>query len=128
MEIPNIYTLPFYDFVGGSTEELVFHFYFYKNKKPFDLYSCTANFSIVDYANKRATKPLVSKPMIIRAEPDRDGEVCNVLSVTLKPTDTRNLSGKYIYQISIRDVSGAIEIPKQGILHIINNINKPFTN
>ena len=48
MEIPNIYTLPFYDFVGGSTEELAFHFYFYKNKKPFDLYSCTANFSIVE--------------------------------------------------------------------------------
>ncbi len=128
MVIPDPYTLPFIDFVGGSTEELVFHCYFHVNKKPFDMFSCVANFSIVDYVNKRVAKPVVTKAMEIRADPDVDGDVCNVLSVILDPSDTINLSGKHIYQISIRDISGVIEIPRQGIINIINNINKPFVN
>lgn len=50
----------------------------------------------------------------------------NVLAVTLDPLDTVDLCGKYIYQITIKDINGNIEIPKQGILFIINNINKSF--
>ena len=30
------YSLPTIDFVGGSTQELVFHTFFSQNKKPFD--------------------------------------------------------------------------------------------
>lgn len=126
MTIPNPYTLPAMDFVGGSTQDLVFHCYFHLTKKPHDLSSCTANFSIINFVNKKG-EPLVSKQMTIRAAPNVDGEVNNVLSVTLSPTDTVNLpAGKYIYQISIRDISGDVEIPNQGIIHIINNINKSF--
>lgn len=125
MNIPNPYTLPAIDFVGGSTQDLMFHCYFYLNKKPFDLFSCTANFSLINYVNKKGA-PLVSKQMKISAAPSIDGEICNVLSVTLEPSDTVDLVGKYIYQISIRDISGDVEIPKQGIIHIANNINKPF--
>ena len=50
----------------------------------------------------------------------------NVLGVTLDPLDTVDLCGKYIYQITIKDINGNIEIPKQGILFITNNINKSF--
>lgn len=126
MNIPNPYTLPAMDFVGGSTQDLVFHCYFYVNKRPHDLTSCTANFSIINFVNKKGD-PLVSKQMEIRSAPDVDGDVNNVLSVTLEPADTVNLpAGKYIYQISIRDISGDVEIPNQGIIHLINNINKSF--
>lgn len=126
MNIPNPYTLPAIDFVGGSTQDLVFHCYFYANKKPQDLSSCTANFSLINFVNKNGL-PLVSKQMEIGATPDIDGEVNNTLSVTLESKDTVDLpAGKYIYQISIRDISGDMEIPNQGIIHIINNINKPF--
>jgi len=48
------------------------------------------------------------------------------LAVTLDPLDTVDLCGKYIYQITIKDINGNIEIPKQGILFITNNINKSF--
>lgn len=125
MNIPNPYTLPSIDFVGGSTQDIAFHCYFYANKNPFDLYSCAANFSLISYVNKRG-EPLVSKEMEIRHDTDRDGEIANVLYVTLAPEDTVNLVGKYIYQITIRDVSGEIEIPNQGIIHIVNNINKSY--
>lgn len=46
--------------------------------------------------------------------------------LTVDPLDTVDLCGKYIYQITIKDINGNIEIPKQGILFITNNINKSF--
>ena len=36
------------------------------------------------------------------------------------------MSGKYIYQITIKDISGDVEVPKQGIFLVVNNINKGF--
>ena len=62
---------------------------------------------------------------IIKSE-DGDGTVANVLKVVLLPEETVDLFGKFIYQITIQDISGEIEIPDQGILRIANNINKVF--
>ena len=116
----NPYTLPTVDFVGGSTQELAFHTFFSQNKRPFDLSTCTANF-----VNKNGT-PLISKQMDIIKSEDGDGTVTNVLKVVLLPEETVDLFGKFIYQITIQDISGEIEIPDQGILRIANNINKVF--
>lgn len=117
------YALPTVDFVGGETQDLAFHVYFYKGNKPFSLYGCTSNFSIVSFANKSGS-PILTKQMNILY--NDDGTIDNVLSVTLLPTETVDLFGKYIYQITIQDIDGDIEIPKQGILYITNNINKGF--
>lgn len=117
------YTLPTIDFVGGETQDLAFHVYFYKDKKPFSLTGCTCNFSIVSFTNKMGA-PILTKPMGAIFNDDVSSD--NVLTVTLSPTDTIDLFGKYIYQIIIRDIEGDIEIPKQGILYITNNINKSF--
>lgn len=126
MNVPNPYTLPQMGFVGGSTQDFAFHCYHYVNKKAQSLSSCTANFSIVNFVNKHG-EPLVSKQMDIGTTSDKDGEIDNVLKVTLTPSDTVNLpAGKYIYQIIIKDISGDVEIPNQGIIHIFNNINKAF--
>lgn len=125
MNIPNQYTLPNIFFVGGATQELAFRCYAFQHKRPFDLFSCTANFAIINYNNKNGT-PRVSKEMEIRSENGVDGDVANILYVELEPSDTANLVGKFIYQITIRDISGEVEIPDQGIIHIANNINKSF--
>ena len=119
----NPYTLPDIDFVGGETQNFSFNVYFYANGSPFDVGGCTANFSIVSYNNKTGA-PRVSKEMTVAQGAD---STSNVLKVTLSPSDTVDLSGKFIYQITIRDAGGDVEIPKQGIMNIINNINKPFT-
>ena len=117
------YTLPTIDFVGGETQNLAFNVYFNKDKKPFSLTGCTCNFSIVSFTNKMGA-PILSKEMkgIYNDEVAAD----NVLTVTLTPTETVELFGKYIYQIIIRDIDGDVEIPKQGILYVTNNINKNF--
>ena len=126
MSLPNIYTLPQIDFVGGSTHDLVFRCYYHLNKEAIDLSSCTANFSIINFINKNG-RPLVSKQMSIGEGQGTNGRVNNVLRVSLSPLDTVNLpAGKYIYQITIKDISGDIDIPNQGIIYIINNINKAF--
>lgn len=119
----NQYTLPTISFVGGETQDLAFNVYFYKNKKPYGLSGCTANFAIVHFLNKAGT-PILSKPMASRI--NEAGTIDNVLTITLAPEDTVDLSGKYIYQISIRDIGGDAEIPKQGILMISTNIDKGF--
>lgn len=122
----NPYSLPTIDFVGGSTQELVFHTFFSQNKKPFDLSSCTASFAVISFINKNGS-PLIIKTMQIDKSEYGDGTATNILRVVLQPEDTVDLVGKFIYQISIQDISGDIEIPDQGILRIANNINKNFS-
>lgn len=117
------YTLPTIDFVGGETQDLAFNVFFYKEKKPFSLTGCDCNFSIVSFTNKTGV-PILSKPMT--AIYNDEGSANNVLTVTLRSSDTVDLCGKYIYQIIIKDINGDAEIPKQGILYITNNINKSF--
>ena len=117
------YTLPTIDFVAGETQDFAFYTYFYKRHQPFALSGCTANFSIVSITNKTGG-PILTKPMDSHLNDDVTAE--NVLAVTLDPLDTVDLCGKYIYQITIKDINGNIEIPKQGILFITNNINKSF--
>lgn len=120
------YSLPTIDFVGGSTQELVFHTFFSQNRKPFDLSSCTASFAVINFINKNGS-PLITKTMQVDKSEVGDGTVTNVLRVVLQPEDTVDLVGKFIYQISIQDISGDIEIPDQGIIRIANNINKDFS-
>ena len=119
----NPYTLPTIDFVGGETQDLVFNLFFYKNKCPFSTTGVSANFAIVSFTNKMGT-PILTKPM--EGAFNDEGTINNVLTVTLEPSETVGLNGKYIYQIQIRDIDGDVEIPKQGILYITNNINKGF--
>lgn len=117
----NPYTLPTVDFVGGETETLVFNVYSHTGHKAMTLTGDDCKFSIVSFGNKMG-EPICTKEMEIHV--GSDGVTDNVLSVTLVPSDTRDLYGKYIYQLTIHDKNGAIEIPKQGILYITNNIDK----
>ena len=117
------YSLPTIDFVGGSTQEFEFNVYFCHEKKPFSMSGCECIFSIVSFTNKTGSA-IISKKMEIGY--NSQTETDNVLTVTLDSSDSVDLFGKYIYQITIRDVDGVVEIPKQGILYITNNIDKQF--
>lgn len=115
----NPYVLPTLDFVGGATQNLSFNTYFHKSKEPFSLSGCTANFSVISFTNKSG-EPIISKSM------DTSSGAGNVLTVTLTTSDTIDLCGKYVYQISVKDGSNNADIPKQGLMYITNNINKDF--
>lgn len=113
------YNLPEITFVGGETHDLRFHL-FTDSRKVFSATGASATFSVV-YSVNRTGKPILSKPMTVLAD---DNGIESVLAVTLLPSETVDLFGKYIYQITIRDMGGETEIPSQGILGITNNIDK----
>lgn len=118
------YTLPQAEFVGGSTQDFAFRCYHHgKTGRPMDMSGADVCFSIIDYANRHGD-PIVHKTMEARMG---DGTY-NVLFVTIPPEDTVNLCGKYIYQITIQDGDGTVEIPNQGLLYITNNIHKKFAS
>lgn len=114
-----VYDLPEILFVGGETHDLRFSL-FTDTGKPFSVAGASATFSVVYSVNRTGT-PVLSKPMTVIAN---DDGIENILTVTLLPLETVNLYGKYIYQITIQDMSGETEIPSQGILGITNNIDK----
>lgn len=117
--VSKVYNLPEITFVGGETHDLRFRL-FTDTGKVFNASGVNATFSVVYSVNRTGT-PVLSKQMTVLA--DDDG-VESILAVTLLPTDTVNLYGKYIYQITIQDMSNEVDIPSQGILGITNNIDK----
>ena len=119
----NPYELPTIYFVGGESQSFTFNTYFYKTGDPFSLTGCTANFSIATFTN-RSESPVLSKSMSVKTS--ETGSTDNILTVDLAPVDTASLSGKYIYQITIRDTSGRTAIPQQGVIYITKNINQNF--
>lgn len=119
-----IYTLPDVEFVGGETSEFLFPVY--KDEKkvvPLDLSGCTATFDVINIINKNGV-PLVSKSMQSKqCDPLDETSPYNILWVVLTSSDTVDLCGKYIYQITIIDNKGNTAL-RQGVLQIHGNINR----
>jgi hypothetical protein len=115
------YNLPDESFVGGESRDFIFHL-LTAGGVPFDANGCDVDFAVINYANKNGA-PLVTKSADMRMGTEG---VVNVAVVSLFPEDTVNLYGRYVYQLSIRDSFGELEIPGQGILNITRNINQAF--
>lgn len=109
----NPYTLPTIEFIGGTSMPFVFRTYFRDGGRPFDLSMYDAVFSVISYVNKNGA-PLISLPMT---------KTESTLRVTIPPSATKNLVGKYIYQIMINGESDESEAC-QGVFYIHNNIDK----
>ena len=116
------YILPTINFVGGESKTLIFDTYYENKSQPCVLRNSTSEFAIIDFIN-RSGSPILRKPMSVLNE---DDGTSNSLTVNLLPDDTVKLEGKYVYQISIKDGLGNVEIPQQGLMYISNNINRGF--
>lgn len=114
------YKLPAIEFVGGEQQDYQFYIYD-RNQEAFDLTGYTAEFAIQSYTNKHGTT-LLRKAMTIATAQGMPV----LLTVSLTKSDTVNLYGKYIYQLTIKDPDGKPLIPSQGTMYIANNINKAF--
>ena len=120
----DVYSLPEVMFVAGQSNTLRWRLFTEQNV-PFNADGCTGNFALVDYSDKYSDEPLVSKPLSFLISDDATG-VKNIATVDLLPNDTLGLYGKYIYQITIKNIDGEVEIPNQGIFNIFHNINESF--
>lgn len=137
----SIYNLPEIKFVGGETQNLIFHFekntgyctppyppcFPYERQhnikaEPFNTRGYNVWFSVISYANKSGS-PIIT----IQAHnyDSDDYEPYSAVQVIIPSDNTKNLFGKYVYQISVidEDNKSIVEIPGQGILDIRKNID-----
>lgn len=116
-----VYTLPQDHFVAGQTCKYAWRL-LRESGQPFNANGCEGVFSLIDYSHKD-NEPILTKTIEFIMG---DEGLMNIATVSLDPQDTLYLDGKYIYQISIKDLEGNVEIPNQGLLYISNNIHKSF--
>lgn len=115
------YTLPEWQLVGGETRKRTFTLYHDEGGPTYNIPGATAEVAIVDFVNPKSELKLRKEASVAV---DKHGHYCEV-SVDLAPADTLELQGKYIYQLTIKDVFGNIAAPK-GLMYITENIDKTF--
>lgn len=122
--ITPIYNLPSIVFVGGESETFVFNLYT-KSGTPYDAHDCEVGFAIIDYLNKEGAHVITKESPNVKIRMGSRG-VENIVIVDLLPPDTLYLEGRYVYQVTVQDSAGEVEIPGQGIIDIVHNIHQDF--
>lgn len=111
-------SLPDFSMHAGETKNL--HIPIYNpSKRQIDATGMTARLAISDYINQDG-EPLLVKPCSVSVPP---GETLAVLDVTLSPTDTAGLFGKFIYQITAKDADSNVGV-MEGRMYISMNIDR----
>lgn len=116
----NLYSLPEWNFIGGSTQTRTWTLYL-PNGDVQDVLKGTASLAIDSYVNPTGS-PLISK--VVNIEEDANGNCC-LITFTLDPQDTVNMAGSYFYTLTIKQ-GNYIAIPHRGMMHITANIDKGF--
>lgn len=112
--------LPDWTFVGGVTQEYEFTLQT-EDGGFYDVPGGTASLAIAPFVNVNNT--VLTKPGVMTT--NAEGVAC-VAVFTLDPSETVDLKGKYIYQISVKSAEGSLASPLRGRMFIANNIDKAF--
>jgi len=107
-------TLPEYHMVAGESKSITIPIYNRKGKQ-IDATGMTARFAINSFVTPNMA------PLTFRdCEVVKDGSVLAALRVNLLPEDTAELRGKFLYQITAKDMEDNIGV-MQGYLFIHMN-------
>lgn len=115
------YSLPDWDFIGGETQSRTFALYESDGMHVYDIPGAVGEMAVVDFVNQDTQTMFVKTATISN---DDDGNTCFV-TVSMDSSDTVSMSGKYIYQLTIKDVKENI-IALRGIMRIYRNIDRNF--
>lgn len=107
--------------VGGGDIDIDFDLKNQYNSTAYNAEGCTARFSIADYLYRDTA--LLNYEATLKS--DENG-ILSVASVRIPASDTVNMAGAYIYQVSIKDASGKVEPPVQGKIIFTRNIAADF--
>lgn len=119
----DIYTLPEIMLVGGQTETIRWQLFDLEGQ-PFDASDLDVRFALVNYSSQSADTPDLTVDATIE-EGDTAG-TDNVVQVVIGSDATASMYGKYIYQLTMKDGAGNVQIPGQGIIFITHNIDQSF--
>ena len=113
------FILPTWELVGGESKRMTVTMWD-DDGELYNIPNSTVELTVVDFINSDST-PLIKKTGSGAAEicQGQSGEWCDCV-LTLVPSDTQSLCGKYIYQAKITDRSGNVACP-QGIMLIRDN-------
>jgi hypothetical protein len=116
---PYNYQLPTIDFgVAGTTD--IFRFYLKTSTgAAFNANGGHVYLSFINYNNPYGT-PILSEELTLEQD---DDDIYSIAVYTPEASDTINLDGLYIYQITVIDAGGKVEA-KKGKAYITNNIDK----
>lgn len=112
---PSQMSLPHFHFTGGETKNITIPI-FNKAGNQIDAYGMTARLVISDYVNLNMDPLVIKDCKVIPG----DSSAFAVLFTVLEPKDTVNLSGKFIYQVTGKDVEDAFGV-MQGFMTIAAN-------
>jgi hypothetical protein len=104
-----------FSFIAGAYQELYFDVYT-STGSPVDITSASCLMVLSKYGDQSNLILEVSGSPVV------SGSVLNQFVVELESADTKDLSGKYIYQPVIQVLSGDEYRPSQGIVTIIRRI------
>lgn len=111
-----IQKLPDWDFVGGSTQSRTFQFTDLSGIE-YDMEDGVAYFAVQDYVN--GGSPVFTKQVSVTSS--QDGNYCAV-TVSLDAAETADMSGRFVYQVTVQDSKNHIAIPFHGRMQIVKNI------
>ena len=112
-------TLPDWVFVGGGfqTYEFVLRS---ENGAYYDLPNAKVYLDVADYMDPTH---LVLQMNVTTSKHPVSGASC-LASFSLTPVATANLSGRFIYQITVESADGVIAPPMRGRMFVTKNINQ----
>lgn len=103
------YELPQLFFDAGESIDITINLY--KNNLEFDADGITATLKLIDFINRDSVL-LSLDCSITKSENNKVGSIV----AALRPNDTEDLFGKYIYQITLTDIGGDVEILKGNMI------------
>lgn len=108
-------------FIGGESQELNLKL-FNSDNRQIDASNVISEFALSPYGHSIENPIFTTNGIVISSE---SSSFTPYLRIILKPEDTVYFSGKYIYQISLKDIFGNVEL-YHGLLTIENNNSKDF--
>lgn len=114
------YSLPTLRIIGGETKEQIFDVFYDETGQPMQLSGFDCRFCIASNLIDSPT-PIINKAMSVTNSETTGYN--NALMVKLDPSDTVELNGKYIYQISLYKATENISSIFQGVMYVKKNIN-----
>lgn len=115
---PSNYQLPEYVMVAGETQNITIML-FTQTKLQIDADGVAARLAVSDYINRNSDPFIVKECSIIRPV----GADVASLYCQLSPADTISLRGKYVYQITVKDIDSTVAVLK-GIMNIEANVDR----
>jgi hypothetical protein len=114
----SLYQLPEYNMTAGETQNITIML-FAKNKNQIDAEGMTARLAISDFINQGGEPIFVKDCSIVQPA----GSDLASLYCQLSPSDTIAMRGKYIYQVTVKDIDDTVSILK-GIMNISRNVDQ----